>query len=166
MVTQRAVESAEGQASAGYILRTQSGLAVRSVIIRCQPFWPGGPPLRMKMAGQPGRYNTPAAWGYGLRARYSNCQRTVALVSGRLSVPEYSVHVAPRRTFSRQDPGSTCRPIGKYHTARRKRSGFDGLRRWVLELRFLKSVGCETVKIFEIVVTHPRAPLRFAHNER
>ena len=50
------------------------------------------------------RYTTPAACGYGLRARYSNCQRTVALVSGRLSVPEYSVRVAPRRTFSRRGP--------------------------------------------------------------
>jgi hypothetical protein len=56
----------------------------------------------MKISGPTGRYTTPAACGYGLRARYSNCQRTVALVFGRLSVPEYSVRVAPRRTFSRQ----------------------------------------------------------------
>ena len=39
------------------------------------------------MASASGQY------GYGLRARYSNCQRTVALVSGRLSMPEYSVRV-------------------------------------------------------------------------
>ncbi len=45
------------------------------------------------------------------------------------------------RTYARYNP------IGKYHTARRKRSGFHGRWCWRMELTVFKSVVCKIVKI-------------------